>query len=67
MYVLVHLYGTEEGYSLQEMTPMLLLRKENLARQIIKVADVIVPGNKSYIFGQLLLKSLPSAQCKSMH
>ncbi|KAB7494068.1 Protein msta, isoform A [Armadillidium nasatum] len=42
-YALVHLYGSEKGYTLHDMSPVELLRKESIARQILKVADIICP------------------------
>ncbi|KAF2365894.1 Zinc finger MYND-type [Trinorchestia longiramus] len=43
-YVLLHLYGSEEGYELESLSPMHLLRKEALCRQVLAVADSLVPG-----------------------
>ncbi|KAG0724321.1 SET domain-containing protein SmydA-8, isoform A [Chionoecetes opilio] len=43
-YVLLHLYGSEEGYELEELTPIHLTRKEELCQEVMKVADVIQPG-----------------------
>ena len=43
-YVLLHLYGSEEGYELEEMTPIHLARKEELCQEVMKVADIIQPG-----------------------
>ncbi|XP_045131510.1 uncharacterized protein LOC123516301 [Portunus trituberculatus] len=43
-YVLLHLYGSEEGYELEEMTPINLARKEELCQDVLKVADIIQPG-----------------------
>ncbi|MCL4144495.1 UNVERIFIED_CONTAM: hypothetical protein GTU68_042503 [Idotea baltica] len=63
-YVLVHLYGNEDGSSLDEMSPLQLLRKENLARQLLKVADVIVPGI-CRLRGSILYELYQSAFYKS--
>lgn len=43
-YALLHLYGVEEGYELETLTPIQLTRKEELCQQVLKVADVLVPG-----------------------
>uniref|UniRef100_A0A6A7FNU5 Protein msta-like n=2 Tax=Hirondellea gigas TaxID=1518452 RepID=A0A6A7FNU5_9CRUS len=43
-YVLLHLYGSEAGYELADLSPIHLLRKEGLCRQVLSVADAIVPG-----------------------
>lgn len=43
-YALLHLYGSEEGYELASLSPIHLLRKEALCRQVLAVADSVVPG-----------------------
>jgi len=43
-YALLHLYGSEEKYELIDLSPVHLLRKENLCRQVLAVADLVVPG-----------------------
>ncbi|XP_069163542.1 uncharacterized protein [Procambarus clarkii] len=43
-YALLHLYGSEEGYELDDLTPIHLARKEELCRNVLKVADILVPG-----------------------
>jgi len=43
-YALLHLYGGEEGYELADLPPVHLLRKETLCRQVLAVADLLVPG-----------------------
>ncbi|KAA0203419.1 hypothetical protein HAZT_HAZT011229 [Hyalella azteca] len=47
-YALIHLYGSEEGYELASLAPMQLLRKEALCRQVLAVADCLVPGEYFY-------------------
>ncbi|KAK3849746.1 hypothetical protein Pcinc_042339, partial [Petrolisthes cinctipes] len=42
-YVLVHLYGSEEGYDIEELTPIQLMKKEELCSQVLRVADIIQP------------------------
>ncbi|KAK8749838.1 hypothetical protein OTU49_015582 [Cherax quadricarinatus] len=43
-YALLHLYGSEDGYELDDLSPIHLARKEELCRQVLKIADVLVPG-----------------------
>jgi len=43
-YALLHLYGSEEGYELRDLQPLHLVRKEALCRELLAVADVVVPG-----------------------
>ncbi|KAK7084159.1 hypothetical protein SK128_004824 [Halocaridina rubra] len=43
-YALLHLYGSEEGYELENLNPIQLARKEELCQQVLKVADILVPG-----------------------
>lgn len=43
-YALLHLYGSEEGYELEEMSPIHLSRKEEICQEVMKVADVLLPG-----------------------
>ncbi|CAL4066087.1 unnamed protein product [Meganyctiphanes norvegica] len=43
-YALLHLYGTEEGHQMDDLNLAQLTRKEELCRQVLKVADVISPG-----------------------
>lgn len=43
-YALLHLYGSEEGYELDSLSPIDLTRKEELCRQVLKVADILLPG-----------------------
>ncbi|XP_066950946.1 uncharacterized protein [Macrobrachium rosenbergii] len=43
-YVLLNLYGSEEGYELENLTPIQLARKEELCQQVLNVADLLLPG-----------------------
>lgn len=43
-YSLTQLYGRAEGYLFEDLPDIILERKIDLCRQILKVADVIKPG-----------------------
>jgi len=43
-YALLHLYGSEPGYELVNLSPIHIVKKETLCRQVLAAADILVPG-----------------------